>query len=115
MNQMFITSIIAPWMQDHEPDLYAIYKESSNTKKIEMLQAWAAANDPTLTDWASKQNKGLWWVLIWKNDPALIKTWKMSNSVNKALGKPATFPETEPTFQLLFFKDIISHKYGIIW
>lgn len=115
MNQMFITSIIAPWMQDHEPDLYAIYKESSNTKKIGMLQAWAAANDPTLTDWASKQNKGLWWVLIWKNDPALIKTWKMSNSVNKALGKPATFPETEPTFQLLFFKDIISHKYGIIW
>ena len=103
---------LASWLQDNDPDLYACYKETNNTKKIKMLQQWAASNDPDLIYWADI-SKDLWWVMLWNEVNASY--WKAQNQVLKSMGMPAAYPEKEPTFSNTLFKEIVSHKYGIIW
>ncbi len=102
-------SNLSRWMQDNVPDLYAIYKESNNANKIKMLQEWAKANDPTL----GKENKALHDIMLW--DKNAVSYYKAQNQIYLILGMPATYPESEPKFPNTLFKDIISHKYGIIW
>ena len=51
--------------------------------------------------------------MLW--DKNAVSYYKAQNLVNLVYGMPATYPESEPKFPNTLFKDIISHKYGIIW